>query len=50
MRSPIDWKYGLSLEVTDPGFHHTLLSTVHSDAKEVVWRKKISAKYLEPLV
>src|SRR5262245_10662173 len=26
VRSRIDWKYVLGLELTDPGFHHTLLS------------------------
>ena len=26
MRSRIDWKYALSLELTDPGFDHTVLS------------------------
>src|SRR5215216_3310358 len=26
VRSRIDWKYVLSLELTDPGFHHTVLS------------------------
>src|SRR5438094_9508775 len=26
VRSRLDWKYALSLEVTDPGFDHTVLS------------------------
>ena len=26
VRSRIDWKYVLGLELTDPGFHHTVLS------------------------
>ena len=26
VRSRIDWKYALSLELTDPGFDHTVLS------------------------
>jgi transposase len=26
VRSRIDWKYALALELTDPGFHHTVLS------------------------
>jgi transposase len=26
VRSRIDWKYLLGLELTDPGFHHTVLS------------------------
>src|SRR5262245_58666096 len=26
VRSPIDWKYALSIELTDPGFDHTVLS------------------------
>jgi len=26
VRSRLDWKYALSLEITDPGFHHTVLS------------------------
>src|SRR5437899_3684863 len=26
VRSRIDWKYALSLELTDPGFNHTVLS------------------------
>jgi transposase len=26
VRSRIDWKYVLGLELTDPGFHHTILS------------------------
>jgi transposase len=26
VRSRLDWKYALSLELTDPGFDHTVLS------------------------
>jgi transposase len=26
IRSRIDWKYVLGLDLTDPGFHHTVLS------------------------
>ena len=30
MRSRIDWKYALGLELTDPGFDHTVLSEFRS--------------------
>lgn len=30
MRSRLDWKYALSLELTDPGFDHTVLSEFRS--------------------
>src|SRR4029450_10537711 len=30
VRSRIDWKYVLVLELTDPGFHHTVLSGFRS--------------------
>lgn len=30
VRSRIDWKYALSLELTDPGFDHTVLSESRS--------------------
>jgi transposase len=30
VRSRIDWKYVLGLELTDPGFHHTVLSEFRS--------------------
>jgi transposase len=30
VRSRIDWKYALSLELTDPGFDHTVLSEVRT--------------------
>jgi transposase len=30
VRSHIDWKYVLGLELTDPGFHHTVLSEFHT--------------------
>lgn len=28
VRSRLDWKYALSLELTDPGFDHTVYSRV----------------------
>jgi len=30
VRSRLDWKYALSLELTDPGFDHTVLSECRS--------------------
>jgi transposase len=30
VRSRLDWKYALSLELTDPGFDHTVLSEFRS--------------------
>src|SRR3982750_326083 len=30
VRGRIDWKYALGLELTDPGFHHTVLSEFRS--------------------
>src|SRR6516165_9956917 len=30
VRGPIDWKYALGLELTDPGFDHTVLSEFRS--------------------
>src|SRR5271166_5140847 len=30
VRSRIDWKYALALELTDPGFNHTVLSEFRS--------------------
>jgi transposase len=30
VRGRIDWKYTLGLELTDPGFHHTVLSEFRS--------------------
>jgi hypothetical protein len=31
VRGRIDWKYALGLELTDPGFDHTVLSTARHD-------------------
>ena len=42
VRSRIDWKYALALELTDPGFNHTVLSEfrsrlVHCQAERHLW-------------
>ena len=40
MRGRIEWKYLLGLELTDPGFHHTVLSEFRSRlvAGQAEWR------------
>lgn len=55
--SRIDWKYGLGLELTDPGFDHTVLSqfrtrlvTHELQGMEVIWPSRCCLTVLDRLV
>jgi len=38
VRSRIDWKYALSLDLTDPGFHYSVVSLDSVYKRATKWR------------
>jgi transposase len=47
VRSRLDWKYALSLELTDPGFDHTVLSEFRTRlSRAASWRARTHGKPL----
>jgi len=46
VRARIDWKYLLCLELTDPGFHYSVLSEFRTRLFESEWEQKVFDKLL----
>ena len=46
VRARIDWKYLLCLELTDPGFHYSILSEFRTRLLENEWEQKLFDKLL----
>jgi transposase len=46
VRTRIDWKYLLCLEITDPGFDYSILSEFHTRLLENEWEQKVLDKLL----
>ncbi|HSA47609.1 MAG TPA: transposase [Candidatus Competibacteraceae bacterium] len=49
VRGRLDWKYVLGLELTDPGFHHTVLSEFRARLVAGQAEQRLLEGFLKPL-